>query len=161
MAKWSRASALDLGEIPADAVTADLRTQNNTLSFWRFGTDSGSSIDDAALAIAAGGNRIDRFFLVCLRDEELHDDNQVLCDTVGRTPVDDLTDLHVDVCGLDYVRLGKVARRILTAVEENRYCCLTKRRILDLIVSAVQQDRVNLEDLADRIQSEVKRTMTR
>ena len=37
LAKWSKKGELEVGEIAADAVTADLRTQDNKLSFWRCG----------------------------------------------------------------------------------------------------------------------------
>ena len=44
LAKWSKKQEqgeLAEDEIPADAVTADLRTQDNKLSFWRCGDGEG------------------------------------------------------------------------------------------------------------------------
>lgn len=63
MAKWCSRNGLESDEISADAVTADLRTRDNTLSFWQCdGTDH--EVEEAALAIAAAGNRVDRLDIV-------------------------------------------------------------------------------------------------
>ena len=66
---------------------------------------------------------------------------------------------HVDVCRLDYVRLGKVAHRVLTAIKEKRFMLLKKRRLTDILVAAVEQERVNLDDLEKRVQEEVLKSL--
>ena len=97
------------GEISADAITADLRTLGGTLSFWRSSSEAAGDLEDAALAIAAAGQRLDRIEVVWLAIEDLHADGHILRDSPGQTPVADLAERHVDICQLDYVRLGKVA----------------------------------------------------
>ena len=156
-AKWDPKSGLSPDEISADAVTGDLRTQGNSLSFWQCGIGEKDEVEEAVLAIAAAGERIDRFDVVWLADDELRADGQALKDTKGKTPVTDLVDSHVDVCRLDYVRLGKVARNVVTAIEENRYLRLTKARVTKLLASAVTDKRVALDDLNGRIQMEVRK----
>ena len=107
-AKWAAKDGLSESEIPADAVTADLKTQQNSLSFWRCPSDEKHDIEEAVLAIAAAGDRVDRLDIVWIADEELQADGQSLKDTAGRTPVTDMVAMHVDVSRLDYVRLGNV-----------------------------------------------------
>ena len=58
-AKWNPKNGLSAGEIPADAVTVDLRTRENSLSFWRCGLGEKEQVEEAALAIAAAGDRVD------------------------------------------------------------------------------------------------------
>ena len=96
-AKWPGTEDLSAGEIPADAVTVDLRTQGNALSFWQCPTDTDSGVVEAALAIPAAGNRLEKLDIVWLADEELQSDGQTLIDTEGRTPVTDMVAMHVDV----------------------------------------------------------------
>lgn len=146
---------LEEGEISADAVTGDLRTQKDTLSFWRCRTGSDDDIKDAALAIAASGERLDKLDIVWLADDELQADGQILRDTEGRTPVAGFAERHVDICQLDYVRLGKVAQRVVAAIEEQRWRRLTKARVKGLLAAAVQQRRINPDELADRLQAEI------
>ena len=62
-AKWVSAD-LDSGEIPADAVTADLRTKNNTLSFWQCGDGTEEGLNEAVLALAAAGQRVENIDIV-------------------------------------------------------------------------------------------------
>jgi len=120
-AKWDHKADLSDGEISADAVTSDLRTKDDTLSFWKCGGATKPEIEEAALALAAAGDRIDKIDLVWLTEEELREDGQMLECTPGRTPVSDLARQHVDVSRLDYVRLGKVAEQIVSAIASGNY----------------------------------------
>ena len=156
-AKWVTKQELSAGEISADAVTGDLRTQGNSLSFWQCGIGEEAEVEEAALAIAAPRDRVDRLEIVWLAADELQDDDQTLREIEGKTPVTGLTKLHVDVCRLDYVRLGKVARRVVTAIERDRYFLLTKARVKKLLAAAVAQGRIALNDLSKGIQAEVRK----
>lgn len=155
-AKWSRGEELADGEIPADGVTADLRTQRNSLSFWRCPTDAYGELDDLALAIAAGRDFLDKIEFVWLDDDELTDDGLSLNDTPGRTPITELSQSHVDVTQLDYLRLGTVARHVSAAIEENRYRRLTRRSVKNLIADAIEQDRVDLDAISSKLRQQVE-----
>ena len=155
LAKWSKKSELEVGEIPADAVTADLRTQDNKLSFWRCGDAEGIEINEAVLALSAAGTRVDKIDVVWLAADDLQNDGQTLQDTKGRTPVLELAELHVDVCRLDYIRLGKVAQRIVTALKEEQYLRLRKARVKSLLGKAVKQERIDPNDLQQRVREEL------
>ena len=155
LAKWSKKSELEVGEIPADAVTADLRTQDNALSFWRCGDGERAEVNEAALALAAAGTRVDKIDVVWLAADELRSDGQTLQDTEGRTPVLGLAELHVDACRLDYIRLGKVAQRIFTAIQKEQYRRLGKARVKGLLAEAVGQGRIDPDDLEKRVREEL------
>ena len=156
--KWEPKSGVQAGEIAADAVTSDLKTQDNALSFWRCSSGTRGDFEYAALAIAAGRKEVAKVEIVWLDDEDMQADGQTLTDTDGRTPITELVSLHVDMCRLDYERLGKVARRVVTALDEERYLRLTRARVRTLLASAVSGGRVNLEDLNEKIQSELQRS---
>ena len=153
-AKWH--THFGPGAIPADAVTADLRTTNNTLSFWQCGDGTDEEIDDAALALAAGGQRIDNIDIVWLFDGDLRADGHSLYPTAGRTPVAEMVDRHVDLRFLDYVRLGKIAGLVMSAIEQGRHRRLRKQLVTELLLEAVQQRRIDLSDLQDNVQEYVK-----
>ena len=155
-AKWSGDQGLADGEIPADAVTADLRTQRNSLSFWRCQNEAHDELDDLALAIAAGRDFLDKVEFVWLDDDELMDDGLTLNETPGRTPVAELSDSHSDVTQLDYLRLGILARRIQAAIEENRYRRLTRRSVKNLIADAIEQDRIDIDTLGPKLRQQVE-----
>ena len=158
-AKWEAKEELSEGEISADAVTVDLHTKGNTLSFWRCGGGREVEVEEAALAIAAAGQRVDKIDIVWVDENELKTDGQTLEDTPGRTHVTELINRHVDVCRLDYVRLGNVAHRVLAAIEEDRWTRLSKGRITEILVAAVEQGRVNLDDLQQGVQKQVNRSL--
>ena len=157
-AKWSSENNAANREIGADAVTRDLRTSNNTLSFWECGSGAIEDVEEAALAIAATRERLDKLDIVWLAAGDMEEnDGQNLEKTKGNTPVADLVERHVDVCQLDYVRLGKVAQRIATAVVNKRLRRLTRSKIKDLLVKAVQQKRISRDQLSPGLQEEVQK----
>ena len=57
-AKWGAGGLLTPDEIPADAITLDLRTQGNALSFWQGGGGTKKEVEEAALALLRL-NRVD------------------------------------------------------------------------------------------------------
>lgn len=144
-----------MDEISADAVTIDLRTPGNALSFWQCPTDTVSDVEEAALAIAVAGERVDRLDIVWFDDQELQDEGQTLRNSEGRTPVTHMAALHVEVFLLDYVRLGSVARRVVAAIEANRCHRLTRERVKKLIAEAVEQGRIDLDALSEKVRAEV------
>jgi len=160
-AKWDSnfniQRGLAKGEISADAVTSDLRTQSNALSFWQCSTDSSNSIEDAVLAITAAGDRLDKLDIVWLADSELRSDGHSLKNTEGRTPVRDLVRMHVDICKLDYVRLGKIVERVHHSVQDGRWRRFTKLEIKKLLASAIIRGRIVPEHLGEGIRNEISK----
>ena len=142
-------------EIAADAVTGDLRTKENTLSFWRCPSGTESEVKEAALAIAATWDRTQKLCIIWLDISDLQADDHKFEDTMGHTPVTDLAQRHVNICNLDYVRLGKIAERVIMAIQNNRYRLLTKNLVRNLLVSAVQEGRFSLSKLSEGLQKEI------
>lgn len=158
-AKWDSKYNIDRGlsdgEIAADAVTGDLRTRNNALSFWRCSDFKNGSIEDTALAIAAAGDRLDKLDIVWLSDKSLTSDGHVLESTEGRTPVRDFVHKHVDVCNLDCFRLNKLAVHVYLAIQSSQCRRLPKSLIKKLLVSAVSKGRILPQDLHQGIRQEI------
>ena len=152
-AKWEVERELSEGEIPADAIRVDLHTKDNKLSFWRCGSET--EVEDAALAIAATRDNVDKLDIVWVDEGELKTDDQTLKDTKGETPVTELAERHVDVCQLDYVRLGKVAHRVMAAIKKEQCIRLTKKQVTDILVAAVEQKRVDLNDLRPSLRKKI------
>ena len=153
-AKW-QSEQLSANKIPADAVTADLRTQQNSLSLWQCPADTDDDIGDAVLAIAAGRDRIDRIDVVWLDVEDLETDGQTLIHSKGRTPVTDMIDMHIDASRLDYILLGKIADRVANAIESGRYRRFTRARVRKLIATARERGRISDGELGGSILDEI------
>lgn len=88
--KWQPKRGLASDEIPADAITADLRTSNNALSFWQCGEATDPEISTAVLAIAAGRDRLQKLDIVWIPRDELIRSGHQMRSTQGRTPVREL-----------------------------------------------------------------------
>ena len=157
LAKWQKHQGLSLQEIPADAITNDLRTKSNTLSFWECIDPSGTDDcpKDAALAIAASGQHIEGIDIIWFSSDVLEKSGQTLNHTAGDTPVTDMINRHVDACHLDGVRLLQIADQITGAIQSKKRHRFTKKQVETLLVEAVRQNRVNIIDLKTNVQEKV------
>jgi hypothetical protein len=156
-AKWDRTARFADGEIPADAVTADLRTTDNALSLWASADGGGDPLNDAVLALVAGADRVDKVDVVWIERANFDEAGVELDETDGRTPVTDLVDRHVDAVRLDLVRLGRFAEQVVDALGAEQHKRLTKKRVAQLIATAVDAGRVPLADLDEKVQVEVSK----
>ena len=107
------------------------------------------------MAIAAGRDKADKLEIVLLDYEDLEIDGQVITDVEGRTPVEDLKPLHVDVSRLDYTRLGKIANRVADALAAGHYRRFTSNDVKKLVAEAVEKDRLTLGDLECKLRTAV------
>ena len=128
------------------------------LSFlWKCGGATESEIEDAALAIAAAGQRIDKIDIVWLDYDILLNDGLEFRDTQGRTAVTDLAQLHVDLCKLDYIRLGRVAHRVRLAIGDQECGRINRPRVKQLLKVALDQGRIDEDQLSEHLQKEIER----
>jgi len=160
-AKWDPTDRLAAGEIPADAVTADLRTSGNALSLWASADADAEAVNDAVLALVAGADRIDKIDVVWIQRAKFGEVGLELDETPGRTPVTDLKGRHCDAVHRDLVRLGCLAQQVADALGAEQFMRLTKKDVAELIAAAVDAERVPLEDLEEKVQIEVSRYVRR
>lgn len=154
-AKWPGDRELSGGEIPADAVTIDLQTDGNALSFWECPTDESDDIEAVALALAAGRDSLQKLEIVWIADDEIIQGDVTIEKTVGRTPVTDLATTHVSMPRLDYSRLGTVAKFVVSALEANQHRVITKPRVKTMLVRAVEEGRIDVGDLKDKLRDQI------
>jgi len=155
-AKWSRRDTLKEGEIPADAVTSDLRTSDNALSFWKCGGGDVQDQERVVLALATAAQRLDVVDLVWL-EESIFPDHEILLErSIGRTHLAEMATQHVDATCLDLSRLGILARQFDEALQRDQYVRFPARRVRDLVCEAIRRGAVDLEELESSLQSALK-----
>ena len=155
-AKWDQDTNLREGEIAADAITGDLRTTDNRLSFWRCSAPDVHELENAALAMAAARDRLDRLDLVYLEEAWIRQSGLEIRATPGNTPVSSLRSSHVDVDQLDLARLGAVAEMIATAHRSNAELKMSRLEVLAIIVKAVRDELVSIDALRGDLRLKVE-----
>lgn len=154
-AKWDGAIDAPIG---ADALSCDLKTAGNTLSFWRF-PDEMHAYEEAALALAAGQRELDKIDIVGVDEVELQESSGVkLIESEGNTLVPDLKAYHVDVVELDIDRIAQVARLVARRVREspNRVKRFSKKQVRDILARAVEDGRLRAEALEMKLLAALK-----
>ena len=153
ISKWIGETGLPEGKIQADAITADLRTQSNKLSFWNCGEDALEKhmLEDAVLAVASSMDRANKVDIVWLVLEELEHDGHILAYDDVSTPVKGLVGRHADVCGLDYEGLGSIASHIAAAAKDGKFKKFREKQVLGLLVAAAKQGRIDTNRLKETL----------
>ena len=151
--KWKPSPAFLPEEIRADAITADLRTTDNALSFWECETES--NLNGPALAIAAAMDRVDKIDLAGLPQEILTGHGLTHAHTDGQTPATDWVRRHVSISKLDYVRLGTVAHQINAAIKQRRFRRFSRQEVADLLIAAARDNLVESSKLHEKVQKEI------
>ena len=161
--KWDSHPQIEGAEFQADAITADLRTYDNVLSFWHCGDNDVTEVgvEDAALAMASIMDRANKVELVWLDGRELEQAWYLVEQTDGETMVPDLVSKHYDVGYFDYVRIGDVARRVQTAIANGHSRLFRRRQVLGLLAKAARQKRFDPGILKDKLRSEMEAELNR
>jgi hypothetical protein len=146
-AKWKSQNNIAEDEIAADAVTYDMRTSDNTLSFWLFDSGREGSLEEVALALACARDNIQRLDLVWLVHKQVEEINLRINPTLGATPARHLQQFHRDVVGIDLVRLKTLADCIAKAVRDNQTKRFTEKQVHNLLFKATSDKLVSLIDL--------------
>jgi hypothetical protein len=162
-AKWREAGGLEATAIQADAVTADLKTQSNELSFWKADSDHDDELHETVLAFATTWERLNVMDVTWVERDAVEQEQLTVLDSPdsANTPVESLKARHVDVAKLDYVRLGKVATLIQRAVRAKQVRRFKPAQVLDVLVAAVRSGRVSVDalregELQDKVREKLK-----
>lgn len=155
-AKWPQnQEQINISSISADAVTADLRTSKNSLSFWKCNDASEENLEKTVLALASGANRIDMIDVVWLLQDDLVAENFSFEETEGLTPVNSLKKYHIDIVNLNLASLEKLAKFIANSVNNHKYKRFSLLKVKQIIQNALDKNLLSLSDLHEKVQEEL------
>ena len=141
-AKWSLPSGVvdNPFDVPADVIAIDLKTSANTLSVWEI--EDEVNLDDAVLAIASGGNKLDTIDIVWIEKIELEKKGVEFIASPGRTPIEYLVKTHLDLTGLNYFKIGLIAESITTKIASSKIKRYTTGELKKLFNAAIDKGLV-------------------
>lgn len=151
--KW--ANPIDcVDHIPADTITADLRTSQNTLSLWRI--DNLDQIEDAFLALAtvSKATTIEKIDVAIIDEEELKSVglNDDIDTQDGDTALVEMVKQHRNLSNVNHLKLGCIAQIINCAsLSTSRHMRRTKSSMDNLIVTAFQNGRIDVAKLSGEL----------
>ncbi|GAH41066.1 unnamed protein product [marine sediment metagenome] len=150
-AKWLRADIVNGAEIPADAITNCLRTQQNNLSVWKIKSED--EIESAVLAIISGQPRLETIDIALLSPEYLEQNGVKFMATEGKTAVKMPKDIHFDMVELTYEKLGVIAYHIVEKFKEKKVFRYTRKKLKDILNNAINEKRLDINKLSEDIKS--------
>lgn len=154
--KWEKAlelcgnnEDLNIDFFPADTLTSELRTSDNTLSIWRV-----NSLDDAVLAMMSNEHSsLETIYI--LHTINLPESDFQIKNTDGNTVVEDLIHNHVDIVNLNYSSIGKVAKFFLQKFQSGNYKKYSPSDIKKILNTAIKNGRLKPEKLNDKVQKKL------
>ena len=154
IAKWRKNKPRLGREASADAITADLRTNDNNLSVWEI--FSIEELEDAVLAMVSERNKIDKIDVVYLPKElvEKRDLSVILTD--GKTRYTKFIDRHRDIADLNYVSLERVSDCVVESVNMNRVKSFSKHEILLLLLTGMESNKIKFEALHPTLVEDIR-----
>ena len=156
-AKWEPKEELGVDAIAADAVTADLRTTGNCLSFWECSDPNNrEELKEIALALATPANResdrVDKIDLAWIERKAVEGKGITLERTQGDTRIPHLRLKHIDAIHLDLNKIGILAKLLAHSVRnDNQYFRFTQAKVRKILSEALENGHISLDDLPERI----------
>lgn len=156
-AKWEPKEELGVDAISADAVTVDLRTTGNCLSFWECSDPNDrEELKEIALALATPANResdrVDKIDLAWIEKKAVEDKGIRLERSKGDTKIAYLRSKHIDAIHLDLEKIGILAKLFAHSVrKDNQYFRFTQAKVRKILSEAVQNGHISLDDLPEKI----------
>ena len=158
-AKWEpKPEELGPNAIQADAVTSDLRTQGNSLSFWQcLDPNNEDELREVALALAGASERVDKIDIAWIKEDFLRKKGFSIERTEGKTQVVDLRNKHVDLIKLDLQKICSLAKCLCKSIrKEGNFRRFTKGEVLQILREAAQEGRLYVDALPEKIRAELK-----
>jgi hypothetical protein len=154
-AKWSGVQSLET--LSADALTADLRTTDNTLSLWAIGSKDELSDAVLALAVSKQAKKIEKMDLVLIPEETLLSKQLSIRASPGDTFAEGLSDMHREVVGLKYPSLGVFAQIIIDLLSKNALATITKTDVENIVKAAYNDKTIDISYLPEDMQKTIKK----
>jgi hypothetical protein len=154
-AKWSGTKSLEA--LSADALTADLRTINNTLSLWEIGSED--ELRDAVLALAISKNakKIEKMDLVLIPKETILTKQLSIRASPGDTFAERLSNTHREIVDLKYPSLGIFAQIIIDLLSKNDPTTITKTGVENIVKAAYKDKAIDISCLPEDMQRTIKK----
>lgn len=159
-AKWELLDFMNESDIQADALGACLRTKSNTLSFWRCHNNE-HDIEEIVLAIASSYEELAKMHVILFRIEDITSNGFEFNETEGLSPIEDLKSRHLDLVYLTGQKLLDFAKFMKDYVRSNSNCILfTKNQVANILCNALKNNRIDLEDLNEKIRPALKQLIS-
>lgn len=141
---WSGAGGIpvtDVFEQQADGIAICLKTSNNRLSVWEI--SSVADISQAILAISSAFTKLETFYIVLIESDFLDSLQIPIRNSPGRTPVEHLVNMHVDIVNLNYYRIGLIAEYIIKQINSSNYERIDVPKIKEIINRAIDDGHLD------------------
>ena len=129
-------------DIPADAITIDLKTNNNALSVWWIASDT--DLPEVVLALSSNMEHLNKIEVVYINEQDLLDQGMIVdSERNGLTAVTSLAQIHRDIAEMTWTTLGKFACAVLNALKNNQDRCYSRSAVKGILNEAILNGRLD------------------
>ncbi len=150
--KWFQIDISSDSDASGDAITNCLRTNKNTLSFWKI--KDKRNIESVILALTASADHLETIDIVVLENKEIEEQIDVV-PTTGNSPYEPMNSAHRDLTDITYSKLGIIKDCIIKAIRKDLLKRFTRSKLKSILIKAIENGKLNPEDLKDSVRSKV------
>jgi hypothetical protein len=142
-------------DTPADAVTSEFRTKNNTLPVWQ--VSDHDSAEQGILAIALSSSSIDTMDFVLLEEERLKETGLNIVQTPsGKNPYADAGGMHFDISDICLKSLSDICK-LYKCTDDKYIVRKTKNELKKLILQAHGAGLINIPNANDNVKKDLEK----
>ena len=133
-----------------------MRTFENKLSLWNVSAEEEEKlIAEAALALVSSPDQkdLETIVILLLHPTELESEKLEIRQQDEKTLVKDFAHSHWNILDLTYAKLGAMAKIILGKIHEGKSTRVRRSAIIEIIIEALKQKRLEFDGLSDKIQA--------
>jgi len=142
------------GAVNADAITNCMKTNGNTLSFWR--VDSETEISSAILALAAANDNLDKMDVVVIPEAVFQGLAITIAATPGNTACEKFAHTHRDLANLTIKELALVADVLADKIRSGGTTRYTLGKLRALLLGAIEEKQLDFNLLSDGIKKKLR-----
>lgn len=128
-------NVLPVSQVKADGITLDLKSGNNSISFWEI--DSLEELHDIALSIFTGRDELADFYVLAIPKNSLDGKIEIENNDYGETAYNKYRSRHYDLLNMDLSKLSILTEIMVEALKSDK-------NVFDFIYVDNREDLKNL-----------------
>jgi len=141
-------------DISADAITIDLQTKNNALSFWEI--EDADSLEDVVLALMSTAHNLASIDVLAIPSESIKELGLDIKPTPGSTFAEGMVESHRNIGILNLKKLGGIADLFISEYKLDKVKRFTRKQVKRILKDAISDGRLNKDALDSGLSSKLE-----
>jgi len=150
---WSFKCPNSMKKLPADLITMDMRTEDNSFSLYKI--EKNNFLNKVILGLAINRERIQKLQYIRIDESRIKSEKFKIQKTDGHTKLDVVNNNHFDIINLKSHTIVELAWFLAKIVEKGDTETIPKQEIKKMITEAINCGEIDISVLTKNVQEEI------